>query len=388
LPARAIVVVLVVGLLAFQVVRTAAVRHSPEAAAALWPGHPDILTDLTMAEVGAAAARGGTLSPALLRQVSEIARKSPLSPEPFLIHGALAQLAGRDRHAERLYLEALARNPRSPAARYFLADRYLRTERVPQALGEIAVLSRLTVGAAAFAPALATYAKTPGAVPELRRFFRMAPEFEAIVLGTLATDPKNYDLILALWSGRSTQAGTPEWQTRIVGELIDEGDFAKAYSAWRRLSGVEQPSGGLFNAEFKELTAPPPFNWSFGSAGGLADPAGGGRLEVIYFGREDAVLAEQLILLQPGRYALSMDVSGDLREAGDVAWTLDCVPKTQTLMRLPVRHDRSTGRLQASFSVPPGCPAQRLRLAGQLGEFPKATEFSITKLELTKAGGR
>lgn len=385
LAAGAVVVVLV-AMLAFQVVRTAAVRDSAPLAAALWPGHPGLMTDLAMAEIGLRSARGQALPPALLEQVGEIARKSPLAPEPLLILGAMAQLERRDGIAERLYLEARARDPRSRAARYFLSERYLRTGRVPQALGELAVLSRLTAGSEVFAPALASYARAPGGVAQLRRFFRSAPEFEPIVLANLAADSKNADLILALWSGRSAGPETAAWQSRIVTELVEDGAFKAAHSAWRRLSGVSQASGGLFNPEFSKLPAPPPFNWSFGSAGGLADPGPGGRLEVIYFGREDAVLAHQLMLLGPGRYRLGMDVTGDLQEAGEIAWTVECLPANQTVMRLPLRHERSSARLQASFAVPPGCAAQRLQLAGNLGEFPKAIEFTIRRLQLEKAG--
>lgn len=341
-----------------------------------------------MAEIGARSARGQELPPALLEQVSEIARKSPLAPEPFLIHGAVAQLEGRDRIAERLYFEARARDPRSRAARYFVADRYLRTGRVPDALGELAVLSRLTGGGGVFGPALASYARSPGAVAQLRRFFRTAPEFEPIVLGNLATDSRNLDLILALWSGRSTQPGTAEWQSRIVAELVGKGDFARAYAAWRRLAGVKQASPGLFNPEFRKLPFPPPFNWSFGSGGGLADPAAGGRLEVIYFGREDAMLAQQLLLLGPGRYRLSMDVTGDFRDSGEIGWSVECLPKNQAVMRLPLHPEGSSARLPSVFAVPPGCPAQRLQLTGSPGEFPKATEFTIGKLQLTRATGQ
>ena len=386
--ARAVVVVLVTGLLAFQVVRTAAVRNSPQLAAALWPGHPELMTDRTMARIGALSARGEALPRALLGQVSEIARKAPLAPEPFLIHGAMAQLKRRDQAAERLYLEARARDPRSRAARYFLADRYLRTGRIAPALGELAVLSRLTAEAGVFAPALATFAQTPGAVGQLRRFFRSAPEFEPIVLANLATEAKNLDLILALWSGESKQLGTADWQSAIVAKLVENGDFARAHAVWRRLFGVRHAPPGLFNPGFRKLSAPPPFNWSFGSAGGLANPTPGGQLEVIYFGREDALLAEQLMLLAPGRYRLGVEVTGDLQDAGEIAWTVECLPGNQRVMRLPLRNNRRSARLQAIFAIPPGCPAQRLQLTGSLGEFPRAIEFGLGKMELSKVGRR
>lgn len=387
--ARSVFVLLVAGLLGFQVVRTAAVRLSPHGTW-LWAGHPGPRLNQTMAEIGALAARGQSLPPPVLQRVGEVARKMPLAPEPFLIKGALAQLERRDGDAERLYLEARGRDPRSRAARYFLAERFLRNGRIGPALGEMGVLSQLTGGAGLFAPGLAAYARTPGAVAQLRRFFRSSPEFEPVVLSHLASDAKNLDLILALWSRRAPTAAAapPEWQAQIVGKLVEQGDFHKAHGAWRRFAGIERAPTGLFNPQFRDLAAPAPFNWTFGSAGGLADPTADGRLEVIYFGRDDAMLAQQLLLLSPGRYRLSMQASGDLENAVGIGWSLECLPKNQPVMRLLLAQRRAPARLEATFAVPPGCPAQRLQLAGSPGEFPKATEFTLGSLQLTRMPGK
>lgn len=382
--ARAIPVALIAALLAFQVVRTAMVRQSPSGTA-LWPGHPEILRNQVMAEIGTIAARGERIPPQLLMQVEQIARQLPLAPEPFLIHGALAQIEGREEQAERLYLEARRRDPRSPAARYFLTERYLRTGRVEQALGEMAVLSRLTGAVGAFGPALANYARTPGAVPHLRRFFAMAPEFEPVVLSVLAADAKNLGLIATLWSGArvAEPGGQGDWQALIVRKLVEAGDFTRAHAAWRRFSGIAGPVRGIFNPQFQRLDAPPPFNWTFGSAGGLAQPTGSGELELIYFGRDEAVLAQQLLLLAPGRYVLGMQVGGDVKAGSGIAWSVECVGGQRPLLTLPVER-RAAGRAQASFVVPPGCPAQQLRLSGTPGEFPRAIEFTVGQLQLTR----
>ena len=387
--ARAIPVAFIAALLAFQVVRTAMVRQSP-LGTPLWPGHPQMVRNQTMAEIGTIAANGDTIPPRLLPRVEQIARQMPLAPEPFLIHGALAQIEGRDEKAERLYREARSRDPRSPAARYFLTERYLRTGRVEQALAEMAVLSRLTGAVGVFAPALATYARTAGAVPHLRRFFGLAPEFEPAVLSALAADARNLGLITALWSGAkpSDSGGQSNWQTLIVGKLIEAGDFARAHDAWRQFAGVPGPVRGVFNPQFHKLDVPPPFNWTFGSAGGLAQPTGEGELELIYFGRDEAILAQQTLMLAPGRYVIGMQVGGDIKPGSGIAWSIECAAGKQPLLTLPVER-RAAGRVQASFTVPPWCEAQQLRLVGSPGEFPKAIEFTIGQLQLTRlvAGG-
>jgi len=385
--ARAVIVVAVAVLLALQVVGTALVADRSTRttiAGRLWPSHPSLLINRTMTEIGAHAARGESLPPATLRRVDEIAAKEPLAPEPFLIEGALAQVEQKQERAEKLFAAARTRDPRSAAARYFLADRYLRTGRVAPALAEIAVLSRLYPEARAqFGPALAAFAQMPGSVPQLRSFFHSSPELEPLVLLHLAEQPRNANLILALWGRRESGADAvpPDWQARLVNKLVEEGQFAKAHEIWRTVTGMPDSRGSIFNPGFAKIPAPPPFNWSFGTTGGVVEPATGDRLQVIYFGRNDAVLAEQLLLLPPGRYQLSTSISGPLGKGGEIAWTLACAGRAEPIFRLPVV---AKGRLAGSFAVPPGCLAQRLQLTGAAGEFPQSQEFAVGKLQLVK----
>ncbi|MEO7365416.1 MAG: tetratricopeptide repeat protein [Sphingomicrobium sp.] len=387
--ARAILTIVLGGLLAGQVVRTAAVASdsSGSLAVRLWPSHPEVLVDRTMAEIGLRAARGQSLTPAILRQVNQVASKAPLAPEPFLIQGALAQVQQDQGRAERLFAAAEAREPRSVAARYFLADRYLRTGRTSRALAEIAVLSDLfPQGMVGFGPALATFAPTPGAVPQLRRLFHSSPRLEPVVLSSLADDAKNAKLILTLW-GRPASTVDPaasQWQAKLINALVDQGQFGSAYAVWRRVTGEQDSRGALFNPQFAKSTIPPPFNWALATAGGVVEPIADGQLQVIYFGRSDTILAEQLLLLGPGQYELSMDISKPPGEGGEIAWSLACAPGKEALARLPI--DRR-GRAAVGFTVPQGCAAQRLRLTGTPGDFPKSQDFSIGKLSLAKVTG-
>jgi hypothetical protein len=387
---RAIVVVVVGALIGFQVVRTALITDPSTRntiAPRLWPSHPTPLTNRTMAEIGAQAARGQTPSPETLRQVDAIARKAPLAAEPFLIKGAMAQIEGRQERAEQLFLAARLRDPRSAAARYFLADRYLRTVRVAPALAEIGALSRLYVEARAqFGPALATFAKMPGGVPQLRRFFRTSPELEPFVLAHLATDARNADLVLALWGRRPAdpKAPPPDWQGTLIRRLIEQGQFAKAYATWRLVAGVDRGAGKIFNPGFRKMSAPPPFNWDLAVTGGVVEAAPGDRLQVIYYGRQDAVLAEQLLMLAPGRYQVGMDIAGPLGDSGELAWILICLPRPEPIFRLPINR---TGRIAGKFGVPQNCPVQSFRLTALPGPFPQSQEFTIGGLTLIKESG-
>lgn len=388
-PVRAVLVVGLALLVAVHLLRSAAVAlpfaERPSWASVLWPDHPRILTDTGMAAIGAAAARGQDAPPAALAAMMRVARKQPLEAMPFLVHGAVAQLEGRDSQAAASFAHARRLEPRARAARYFLADHYLRTGEVAAGLTEMGVLARLTPRSRdALVPALTAYAKTPGAVGPLTAFLRDFPELTPFVLDTLAQDPTNADLVVGLAGpGPYPREAATGWQAVLLRKLVDDGQYAKAHVLWRRLAGAP-PGQLLFNPGFRDLAAPPPFNWTFLSgAGGVAEPAPDNRLQIIYYGRENAGLAQQLLLLSPGRYDLAFSAAGDAGSGG-VRWSLRCLPDDRPILELPVKPGANAG----SFVIPAsGCPAQWLDLRGVAADPPRPAELSLSALRLTRRGG-
>jgi hypothetical protein len=348
-----------------------------------FPGHPDALTEKGMSQIGAAAAKGAPMPVSARQAIAAAARKAPLAPEPYLVEGTASQMKGAGDQAETLFLAARLRDPRAPAARYFLADHYLRTGKVGAGLVEMAVLARLSERASQpFGPALAEYAKTPGAVPELRRFFRTAPQLRDLTLSILAGDPANTPLVLSLVEATSERRDPPpDWQGRLVGSLIQAGDYAAANRVWRRITGITDP-GLLYNPQFRDKSAPPPFNWQlYSGSAGVAEASGAGGLDVIYYGREDTVLATQILRLPPGRYRLAMRIEGASTAAG-VAWTVTCIGAKEPIFRLSL--DRTEkGMVAGALAVPAAnCSAQSLDLRGRPGETSGTAQLTISELSL------
>jgi tetratricopeptide (TPR) repeat protein len=383
----ALIAVIVAGatLLSFHLLRTAAVAdrvHRPELAAALWPSHPAVLTDRALLAIAVAAARGRPAPAGVGTAVRRIAVKAPLSPDPFLIEGAIAQMQGRSDESERLLLAARQRDPRSRGARYLLAERYFKTGRVTAALIEMqALVSLQSRGAEAFVPALVAFSRTPGAVPQLKAFFARYPQVESAVLSVLALEPANAGLVLALASGRRPD---PDWRPTLVSVLANAGEYDRAYAAWSRLSGLG-PSRGLFNPAFADLAAPPPFNWDFPDSGeGVAEPDGAGGVRVLYYGRSNAVLIRQLMLLPPGPFALAMRVADVGGDGAAVRWTVRCAGAQGLIGQIPLRE----GQVSGTFAVQPTCAAQWLELQGMAGEVPRTTELTIRDLQLAARAGQ
>lgn len=382
---RIAVVGVVTALAAFQIVRSAAVadrENRPALAAAAWPSHPAVLTDRTLLAIAIAAARGQPVPDSTRSDVRRIAAKAPLSPDPFLIAGAIAQTEGRGAAAERLLLAARSRDPRSRGTRFLLAERFFRTGRITAALIEMQALVGLQArGVTAFVPSLVAFARTPGAVPGLKAYFRQFPRIESAVLSVLAADPANADLVLALANDRDPD---PDWRGRLVSALAANGEYERAYATWARLSGA-RPAPGLFNPGFAELPAPQPFNWAFPESGeGVAEPDSEGGLDVLHYGRARAVLAKQLLLLPPDRYRLAMTIAAAAGGEGAVRWSLRCAGTNRVLADVPVK----AGAITATFAVPRGCDAQWLELQGLAGDPPRTTELKLSDLQLAAEPGR
>lgn len=390
LKARALVVLPLAALLAVGAVRAmtfvAPSTHQLRTIAPAFASHPDAMVDRAMAEIGTAAARGDTVPTSARQAILAVARKAPLAPDPFLVEGAIAQMSSDQPRAERLFLAARARNPRSQGARYFLADRYLKTNRILPGLVELGALARLSEKASQpLIPALAAYARSPGAITELRRFFKLSPATRDRTLSLLAEDAGNAPLVLALAPEPRPGAPAADWHGRMIQSLVATGDYAGADALWSRISGIAN-RGLLFNPQFRDSSAPPPFNWQFSSgASGVAEPSGSGGLDVIYYGRDEVALASQLLRLAPGRYRLAMRVEGPSSGPG-LAWGVSCVPGNSALLRLSLGAI-GKGQVGGAFAVPPaGCPAQALELRGRPGESSGTAQLTIFDLKLDRLG--
>ena len=250
-------------------------------------------------------------------------------------------------------------------------------------LEQIAALARLAPnGALTIGPYLAAYAKNRAAWPYLRELFRSNPGLADASLTALAHDPANADAVLALADMRSAAEGN--WAPSLVNSLVAAGQYARARAVWAATWHLRLPPGfALYDTAFADAKARPPFNWDFvSSTVGLAERAGGGRLHVIYYGHDNGVLAQQLTLLPPGAYRMTMAVDGDLSRAGALSWSVRCdrSPKPFASLNLGAA---ARGWV---FAVPAGCPAQWLELSGTSSDVSQQTEVTIGKLGLVQVG--
>ncbi len=379
-----------------QVVRSAVVHQlvvtRPDVAATLWPGHPRVALALTMAEIGKAASAGQAPSSASVARSLIAAQRAPLSAEPFLIQGAIALNEKRDNLAERLFVEAVRRDPRSAAARFFLSQRYLSSGRPVEGLRQASSLARLVAGgSAALVPAIAIYAKSPGALPTLRTTFATDHALRDAVLSDLARDADNYSLIAALAGndlGKGDPLVAPVWQGQLMRALIERNDLTRARALWLRIGGLPTRPTEIFNPQFAKLAAPAPFNWTFGSGEfGFAESTANASLQIIYYGRANAQFASQTLILTPGTYELKMRVIRESENDQDsgLAWTVACGKAADLLLNLPIGDIKSAARpVVGRFTVPAGCTSQTIKLVGTASDNAASEQLNINNFQLVR----
>jgi len=384
---RAVVAIVAALLIAAQIVRNAAVsalaEAKPAAAAKAWSGHPASEIGLAMTEIARSSRARQPIPQWAFAKIEDAAAKAPLAAEPFLVRGVQAQVAGDGAAAQRAFEAAQWRNPRSLPAAYFLADRYFRSGNVPGGLREVGALARLSPdGGTAAVPYLTQYAMSSANWPALRSLFATNPHVAQPVLIMLASDVKTVPAALALANPRET--GNRPWLGAVVDTLIKAGDYSQARAAWVRMAGPGSRSDELLHdANFRDTSSPPPFNWQLTSSTvGLAERQRG-ALHVLFYGDEDGTLASQLILLPPGGYRLSLRLAGDPARAHALTWAVWCDKAPQPLASVTLDVAAARGW---QFQVPAGCQAQWLKLSGVSGAMPQQVDISITALTLTREG--
>jgi hypothetical protein len=384
---RRFLVVVIALLVAAQVIRNAAVdalaEFQPQLAAKAWPGHPDVDLSMGMVDIATAMRDRKPVDSRIFRLIDEAATKAPLSPQPFLVRGVQAQIAGNAVLAEQAFVAAQRRDPRSVPAAYFLADHYFRSGDAVHGLDQVVILARLSPnGVQSVAPYVAAYAQDRSTWPQIRKIFRSEPMLEDAALAVLAQNPANADAILAL-ADQSHRNARSFWLTPLLASLVKAGQYGRARAIWASVSRVRLGPGTLlYDGDFSASEPSPPFNWELASSTvGLAERQPGGRLHAMFYGQEDGVLARQLLVLPPGTYRMSLRVAGNPKA---LSWTVRCTNAQSELGRVPL------GALAAhgwEFQVPAGCAAQWLELSGASSDMPQESDVTISALRLGREGG-
>jgi len=319
---------------------------------------------------------------------------SPLAFEPFF---GVAAASFRDKTSvggardAALLQEALRRNPRSREARLLLLRHALGTGKLSEAIDQIAVLNRLTPGAAnqlmaGLGGAIRSQRQVDEAVdalkphPELYRPFlrgfklaRQAPEL-AIRLVSRLPEPALAD---------------PVVRKMAIEEMVEAKAFAEARALWGK--GLGKPGQLVHSPDFSDSKAPPPFNWTLAeSESGVAERDRGGGLLVDYYGRSPGLLASQLLTLAPGSYTARLEYSTEAGNPSAPGVQVRCAGSPAPRALLPLDAMVGASRTASlAFTVPAeGCKGQVLGLAGRVQERRDPQTLLVRRLDAVRGGGQ
>lgn len=381
-----------VGLL-YLVVRVTLGSLSPVAGAQLPPREYSKLLRLHVQRI---LIPGQRVSPDVLNLAREAALAEPLAFEPFFVAARAADQAGRLQNAIALMEEARRRRRNFAPTRLELATYYTRSGRLAAALHELEVVIALR-------PTL-----TEPVMGELAKLLPSA-EGRRVLADVLSRGPTWRDQFFTIARNRSVR---PEDALALVNELrarrpnadlsrarqlyvtalANAGRLREARRIWiETLPPAEQARNRLIsNSGFAGPRAPEPFGWQVRSEDvGRAEIVTRGTpapfLQADYFGGSNALLAEQLIALPPGRYRLRYQVSGEVGSGNSrLYWSVSCFSGAPELARSEIGRVGAAPRpMEAAFTVPAaGCDGQRLRLIGEAGDVPTTMNLRIAGLDI------
>ncbi|WP_156818942.1 hypothetical protein [Sphingomonas sp. Mn802worker] len=325
--------------------------------------------------------------------VRHAATQLPLDERPYLILGQEQLAAGQTGRGIRILEAGQRLEPRNRLIHLALLVQYLKTSRFGPAAAQMSVLSRLISRTQPFVTtALAQMILMPDTAPAAKRTLQTDPGLERSVLTTLAKSTTPPDQIFALASPRAlADAGNSQsWGPVLVSRLVEANHFTDAHRVWQRIyrlpaAAVTAP---IFNPQFRAMPASPPFDWTLAANGlGAADPDNG-ELAVDYYGRDSGNLADQMLVLSPGRYQLVFATEGGKpNAASQLFWTVACASGDKSIFaNIAVPTTPGSHRAGSPFMVPATCPAQTLTLRGEAGEFPSPVSLTIKGLAIRAAG--
>jgi hypothetical protein len=107
----------------------------------------------------------------------------------------------------------------------------------------------------------------------------------------------------------------------------------------------------------------------------------------LYYGRQDALLASETLLLPTGNYRVRVPVTVAAGPLGAVAWTITCLPSNSSVLQLPIPAGGTSQTLEGAFNVgAEGCVAQRLSLVGRAQDTPQTADLQVWPLDLGRSG--
>ena len=377
-------------------VRTAAVQTANQAArplpVALFPDNADqILLRGGFQQANVAVGLGWA---AALKLAQRANARQPLNANAFTMVALPLAEAGKTGWSIKLLETARRRDPHNFAARLQLIQRYMLAEQVDKAIPEVLFASDLRPDESArLIQALATLAQAPALQGKLATAIAERKEWRERFVAYAISVPQADPIVNRLLADR--RVTVQERKSALNGFAL-RADYGQARQIWRSLVSPAEAKSLITDGRFRQLPAPLPFNWKLNDGPSFATEffrdegqTAVAGLSVEYFGSVIARVAEQVLVLPPGHYALR--VAGVNLEpksyAGSLRWNLTCIKGSSEIAALDISSEtRSAFDFTRTFDVPDtGCAAQLLLISGLPADLSRPIVMRFDKVSIAPA---
>lgn len=319
---------------------------------------------------------------AAFKQAAQLARRAlrldPLNGGALRVLALEAERQGQEARAVTMMAEIGRRTRRDTLAQAWLMTREFEHRRYAEGFAFAdAILQRAPEWGEVIYPAMAATFVDPAARASMRKALAAGPRWRQPFLNELTAEATDGDALRDFFlSFKSAPSRLTDEETGLViGRLINDGRYAEAQATWRELLSkpVAAARGVVYDGDFRDAPGSPPFNWGLASdASAVAErveaPDGSPALYVRFPASEPTPLAEQLLVLPPGRYVLSGRALYSARRPERLAWGLQCAdgePIVLGDLRLTALQAKWEG-FEADFTVPAeACRGQWLQLGSR-----------------------
>lgn len=317
----------------------------------------------------------------------------PLDVRALRVLAWMAERRGEHARAVQLMERAAARSQRDDASHLWMFHERLKERNYEAAYAHADVLMRnaaIRPGIAALVVAAAT--AEPRATDAIVSRLARRPVWFTAVMQRFATDqdPSVAFQILATLKDRGVEIRSPE-SDLVVSRLLALGRPQEAYLAWVLLMPESEQGalGNVYDGGFDKPLRKGAFYWKLGRSdwAELARQQGGegNMLAVRYIGAKRTLLAQQTLVLAPGRYRLIMSARVEmLAREPRLIWRTICSDGAgQSVATLGTPDTAGEWRtLVTDFEIPAtGCASQRLELAAEPGPGPVRGWFDDIRIE-------
>jgi hypothetical protein len=321
-----------------------------------------------------------------LREARALAERAlahgPLEVRAIRVLGLASEQLGDSAGAAALLSEAGRRSQREGPAHMWLFRQAMKRQDYPAAFRHADALMRKPVYRSTVEPQLVAAALDPAAVGALVARLGHNPPWRSSVIQDLARTAPGAAFEVLLGLTGSSAPPTDAEVAQLVERVAGAGHIEQAYVMWAQLlppAGVPHLAN-VYDGGFEGLVGAPPFNWRVttdqeASAQITQGPDGDGQALYARFGAGAPVmLAEQLLLLPPARYRVSIRAYAEEPNRGDqLLWMIGCAATPfRPLTELKTTDEALVWRgVSAVVELPAqGCEAQSLRLIGRAGDLP------------------